>query len=133
MKEIKNLLSKNRRNVQYTKIKKSWWIAGKYIWTSIKQPPSNQGFWQVAEVKVKFCGSFWGKLHQKAIAKKRPIVWLFSIQILLEIDQFCTDHTSGFNVFLTEVVICSFNNNTLQKWTNGKAFNITASAQFFAS
>ena len=30
--------------------------------------------------------------------------------------------TSIFNVFLTEVIICSFNNNTLQKWTNGKAF-----------
>ena len=35
--------------------------------------------------------------------------------------------------FLTEVIICSFNNNTLQKWTNGKAFNIMASAQFFAT
>ena len=28
---------------------------------------------------------------------------------------------------------CSFNNNTLQKGTNGKAFNIMASAQFFAT
>ena len=45
--------------------------------------------------------------------------------------RFCTDQTSVFNVFLTEVIICSFNNNTLQKWTNGKAFNIMASAQFF--
>ena len=35
--------------------------------------------------------------------------------------------------FLTEVIICSFNNNTLQKWTNGKAFNIIASAQFFTT
>ena len=54
-------------------------------------------------------------------------------QILLEIDQFCADQTSVFNVFLTEVIVCSFNNNTLQKWTNGKAFNIMASAQFFAT
>ena len=38
-----------------------------------------------------------------------------------------------FNVFLTEVIICSFNDNTLQKWTNGKAFNMMASAQFFAT
>ena len=56
-----------------------------------------------------------------------------------EIDQFCADQTSIFNVFLTEVIICFFNNNTLQKWTmdnewtNGKAFNIIASAQFFAT
>ena len=59
-----------------------------------------------------------------------------SRQISLEIDQFCADQTSIFNVFLTEVIICSFNNNTLQKlqnWANGKAFNIMASAQFFAT
>ena len=59
-----------------------------------------------------------------------------SRQISLEIDQFCANQTSIFNVFLTEVIICSFNNNTLQKlqnWTNGKAFNIMASAQFFAT
>ena len=77
-----------------------------------------------------FRGSFQGKLHQNAIGKKRPILWLFSRQISLEIDRFCADQTSLFNVFLTEVIICSFNNNTLQKWTNGKAFNIMARAQF---
>ena len=38
---------------------------------------------------------------------------------IAEIDRFCTDQTSVFNVFLTEVIICSINNNTLQKWTNG--------------
>ena len=52
---------------------------------------------------------------------------------LLEIDQFCTDQTSILNVFLKEVIICSLNNNTLQKWTNGKAFNIITSAQVFAT
>ena len=77
-----------------------------------------------------FRGSFQGKLHQNAIGKKRPILWLFSRQISLEIDRFCADQTSLFNVFLTEVIICSFNNNMLQKWTNGKAFNIMARAQF---
>ena len=35
--------------------------------------------------------------------------------------------------FLAEVIICSYNNNALQKWTNGKAFNIMASAQFFTT
>ena len=76
---------------------------------------------------------FQGKLHQNAIGKKQPILRLFSKQILLEINRFYADQTSIFNIFLTEVIICSFNNNTLQKWTNGKAFNIMASAQFFAT
>ena len=53
-------------------------------------------------------------------------------QISLEIDRFCAYQTSVFDVFPAEVIICSFNNNMLQKWTNGKAFNIIASAQFFA-
>ena len=66
-------------------------------------------------ISQEFHGSFQGKLHQKAIDKKRPILWLFSRQISLEIDRFCADQTSLFNVFLTEVIICSFNNNTLQK------------------
>ena len=61
-----------------------------------------------------FHGSFRGKLHQKAIGRKQPILWLFSRQISLEIDRFCADQTSIFNVFLTEVIICSFNNNMLQ-------------------
>ena len=45
----------------------------------------------------------------------------------------CAGQTSAFNIFLTEVIICSFNNNKLQKWTNSKDFNIMASAQFFAT
>ena len=52
------------------------------------------------------------------------VVINFSRQISLEIDRFCADQTSVF---------CSFNNNTLQKRTNGKAFKIMASAQFFAT
>ena len=58
------------------------------------------------------------------------------MQISLEIGRFCGDQTSILNVFLglfSEVIICSFNNNVLQKWTNGKAFNIMPSAQFFAT
>ena len=51
----------------------------------------------------RFRGSFRGKLHRKAIGKKRPILWLFSRQISLEIDRFCADQTSLFNVFLAEV------------------------------
>ena len=54
-------------------------------------------------------------------------------QISLKIDGFWADQTSVFNIFLTEVIICSFKNNTLQKWTNGKALNIMASAEVFAT
>ena len=82
---------------------------------------------------VEILREFSGKLHQKVISKKRPILWLFARQISLEVDHFWADQTSFFNIFLTEVIICSFNNNLLQKWTNGKAFNIMASAQFFAN
>ena len=86
-----------------------------------------------SEILWEFRGSFRGKLHQKVISKKRLILWLFSRQSSLEIDRFCADQTSIFNVFLTEVIIYSFNKNTPQKWTNGKAFNIMARAQFFTT
>ena len=56
-------------------------------------------------ISWEFHGKFQGKLLQKAVGKKRPILWLFSRQILLEIDWFCADQTSVFNVFLTEVII----------------------------
>ena len=72
----------------------------------------------------------WGKLLQKSSGKKGRSCSHIWGKILSDIDRFCADQTSVFNVFLTEVIICSFNNNTLQKWTNGKAFNIMASAQF---
>ena len=65
-------------------------------------------------ISREFLGSFRGKPHQKAIVKKGAILWLFSWQISLEIDQFGPDQTSIFNVFVTEVIICSFN-NTLPK------------------
>ena len=87
---------------------------------SRKKKSNFAGFWGTNSRKNRpisreFRGSFRGKLHKKAIGKKRPILWLFSRQISLEIDRFCADQTSLFNVFLTEVIICSFNNNTLQK------------------
>ena len=51
-----------------------------------------------------------GKLRQRAIGNKQPILWLFSRQILvsLAIHRFCADQASVFCVFLTEVIICSF-------------------------
>ena len=42
---------------------------------------------------------FGANFTEKAIRKKRPISWEFSGQISLEIDQFCADLTSMFNVF----------------------------------
>ena len=80
-----------------------------------------------------FRGNVWGKLCWKSIGKKGRFCGYFLGKILSDIHRFCADQTSVFNVFLTEVIICSFNNKTLQKWTNGKAFNIMASAQFFAT
>ena len=68
----------------------------------------------MGEISREFRGSFGGKPHQKAIGKKRPILWLFSGQISLEIDRFCADQTSIFNIFLREFIIYSFNNNTVK-------------------
>ena len=66
-------------------------------------------------ISRQFCGSFRVKLHQKAIDKKWSILQLFLRQISLGINRLCADQTSIFNIFLTEVIVCSFNNNTLQK------------------
>ena len=63
-------------------------------------------------ISRELCRNFLGKLRQKAIGRQQPILWLFSGQISLEVDWICADETSVFNVFLTEVIICSFNNNT---------------------
>ena len=60
-------------------------------------------------------------------------VVIFEANLTRNRSDICADQTSVFNIFLTEVIICSFNNNTLQKWTNDKAFNIRASAQFFTT
>ena len=72
---------------------------------------------KIAEKSVdfrEFRWSFQGKLGQKAIGKQF-FLWLliFSGQISQEIDRFFADQTSVFNVFLTEDINCSFNNNTL--------------------
>ena len=86
-----------------------------------------------AEKLADFMGVFGANFAEKQSVKNSRFCGYFSRQISPEIDRFWADQTSLFNVFLTEVIICSFNNNTLQKWTNGKAFNIMASAQFFAT
>ena len=82
---------------------------------SRKKESNFAGFVGTKSRKIdRFRGNFRSKLGRKEIGKKRRILWLFSEQISLEIDRFCADQTSVFNVFLTEVIICSFNNNTLQ-------------------
>ena len=65
---------------------------------------------------VDFARIFGANLAKNQSVKKRPILChsLFSGKTSLEIDWFCADQTSVFNVFLTEVIICCFNNSTLQ-------------------
>ena len=58
----------------------------------------------MAEKPANFVGIFWANLAGKQSVKKQWILWLFSGQISREIDGFCADQTSVFNVFLTEVV-----------------------------
>ena len=72
-------------------------------------------------ILLHFSGNVCGKLCRKSIGKNGRFCGYFLEKILSDIDRFCIDQTSVFNDFLTEVIICSFNNNTLQKWTNGKA------------
>ena len=125
-----------------------------FIYDIFKSDGSHHTFWYYAGVligrrkKVKFCGIFRGKFAEKStdfegifganLAKNQSVkkgrFWgYFWGKTSLQKDRFCADQTSLLNVFQTEVIICSFNNNTLQNWTNGKAFNIMASAQFFAT
>ena len=61
----------------------------------------------------RFHGNFQGKLGRKAIGKQMADFVVIFGQISQEIDRFCADQTSVFNVFLTEDITCSFNNNTL--------------------
>ena len=60
--------------------------------------------WKNRLISWEFCANFRGKLGSKGIGKKWQILGLFSGQISLEIDQFCSDQTSIFNVFLTEAI-----------------------------
>ena len=69
-------------------------------------------FWHQFKLLLEFSRA---NFTEEQSVKKQWILWLFSGQISLAIDQFCADQTSTFNVFLTEVIICSFNNNMLQK------------------
>ena len=140
--------AKSHKQSQFTSkfIPTSWyfqigWIAPYYAGLLIRSRKKSNfaGFLGANERKNRpilrhFRGNVWGKLRRKSIGKEGRFCGYFLGKILSDIDRFCADQTSVFNVFLTEVIIyCSFNNKTLQKRTNGKAFNIMASAQFFAT
>ena len=71
--------------------------------------------WKNRTISREFRGNFRGKLGRKAIGIKMVDFVVISGQISLEIDRCFADQTGVFNVFLTEVIICSFNNNALQK------------------
>ena len=70
--------------------------------------------------------SLWGKIIQ-CIALQYIGQTAVYVRQLLNIKHFI-----NFD-FLTEIIICYFNNNKLQKCTNGKAFYIAASPQVFAT
>ena len=61
------------------------------------------------EKSTDFAASFKANLPENQSIKKGRICGYF-----LEANRFSADQTSIFNVFLTEVIICSFNNNMLQ-------------------
>ena len=71
---------------------------------------------KLLEKSVDFMGNFGGKLRQETISKKQPISLDFLGANFAKIDQFCIDMTSVVNVFLTGIIICSFNNSSLEKW-----------------
>ena len=79
-------------------------------------------------------GNFGGKVFQETISKKQPISLDFFWQISLKSTQFMSGYDQRcLTFFITGIIICSFNNNALEKCTNGKAFHIVASAQFFTT
>ena len=59
--------------------------------------------WKDRPISQEFPGNIPGKHGQKAIGKKTADFVVIFGQISLGINQFCTDQTSVFNVFLTEV------------------------------
>ena len=85
------------------------------------------------EKSADFTGNFWGKLLSETISKKQPISLDFFGQISLKSINFALIWPALFNVFLTGIIICSFNNSSLEKWANAKAVNIMVSTQFFAT
>ena len=75
------------------------------------------------EKSADFMGNFGGKLRQETISKKQPISLDFFWQISLKSINFASIWPALFNVFLTGIIICSFNNSSLEKWANAKAIN----------
>ena len=76
--------------------------------------------------------SDWNFANKQSVKNSR-FRWIFFGRfryyrsILRRYDQRC------LTFFLTMIIICSFNNSSLEKWVNAKAINIMVSAQFFAT
>ena len=98
-----------------------------------KSQISKDFYGQILRKIGRFHGKFRGKLRQETISKKQPISLDFFWQISLKSINFASIWPALFNVFLTGIIICSFNNSSLEKWANAKAINIMVSAQFFAT
>ena len=78
----------------------------------------------------KFRGGNFAKKQSVKISRFR---WIFFWQISLKSINFASIWPALVNVFLTGIIICSFNNSALEKWANVIAINIMVSAQFFAT
>ena len=63
------------------------------------------------EKSADFTGNFGGKLRQETISKKQPISLDFFWQISLKSINFASIWPALFNVFLTGIIMCSFNNS----------------------
>ena len=73
------------------------------------------------EKSADFTGNFGGKPRHETISKKQPISLDFGGEISLKSINFASIWPALFNVFLTGIIICSFNNSSLEKWTNAEA------------
>ena len=134
--------------------KKSGIFRGKFAETSVdfvgfsreesQNSPKNRPISWILAVKIQILKDFQGqilrkldrfhrKLRQETISKKQPISLDFFWQISLKSINFALIWPALFNVFLTGIIIYSFNNSSLEKWVNAKAINIMVIAQFFAT
>ena len=88
----------------------------------VEKSQISKDFWgKFLEKSADFTGNFWGKLLSETISKKQPISLDFFGQISLKSINFALIWPALFNVFLTGIIICSFNNSSLEKWANAKA------------
>ena len=65
-----------------------------------------------------------GNFAKKQSVKNSRFRWVLFWQISPKSINFASIWPALFNVFLTGIIICSFNNSSLEKWANAKAIII---------